>query len=56
MKVKDLIIVEEEYKEYKFFTLYLLLDNGEKYKIGTLKQSTNCNYINCVHKEFKKTS
>lgn len=54
MKVKDLIIVEEEYQGYKFRTLYVVLEDGTKYKIGTLKDSTNCNYINCVHKEFKK--
>lgn len=54
MKVKDLIIVEEEYQAHKFKTLYIVLDDGSKYKIGTLKDSVNCNYINCVHKEFKK--
>lgn len=46
-------VKEEEYQGHKFRVLYLVLD-GTYYKIGTLKDSTNCNYINCVHKEFKK--
>lgn len=54
MKVKDLIIKEEEYKGYKFNTLYLVLEDGTEFKIGTLKMSTNCNFINCVHKDFKQ--
>lgn len=54
MKVKDLIVKEEEFNGYKFNVLYVILDNGKEYKIGTLKDSTNCNYVNCVHKEFKK--
>lgn len=53
MKVKDLIVKQEEYQGHTFYTLYIIIDNKE-YKIGTLKDSTNCNFINCVHKEFKK--
>ncbi len=54
MKVKNLVIKEEEYMGHKFNTLYLILENGQEFKIGTLKESTNCNFVNCVHKEFKK--
>lgn len=54
MKVKNLIIRQEEYMEHKFYTLYLVLEDGTEYKIGTLKESTNCNFVNCVHKEFRK--
>ena len=54
MKVKDLIVKDEEYQGTKFKTLWVVLEDGSTYKIGTLKQGTNINYINCVHKEFKK--
>ena len=28
--------------------------DGQEFKIGTLKESINCNFVNCVHKEFKQ--
>ena len=59
MKMK---IVENEFQGKKFQQLYLVLENGEEYLIGTLKSRevaregkvVKINYINCVHKEYKK--
>lgn len=62
MKVNNLVIKEIEFKGNKIKQLYLILDNNEEYLIGTLKSReiaqdgkvVKINYVNCVHKEFKK--
>lgn len=59
MKMK---IVESEYQGIKFKQLYIVLEDGTEYLVGTLKDKQilrdgkilNIHYINCVHKEFKK--
>lgn len=59
MKVINLEIQESEFKGTKIQQLFITLDNGEQYLIGTLKPKNDfwkVNSINCVHKEFKKKS
>lgn len=57
MKVHTLTIKESEFKGTKIQQLYLVLENGEEYLIGTLKPKNDfwkVSSVNCVHKEFKK--
>ena len=53
MKVQNFIVKEENYKDYKFYSLYVVIDNKE-YLVGTLKEKDKINFINCVHKSYKK--
>lgn len=53
MKVENFIVKEEEYNGNKFKSLYIVI-GGKEYLVGTLKEKDKVNYINCVHKEFKK--
>mgnify|MGYP007124397447 CR=1 FL=1 len=54
MKLQNLIIKEEEYSNHKYYALYIVLENGVEYLLGTLKNSSKINYVNCVHRDFKK--
>lgn len=61
IKIKDLIVIDELYNGTEFKTLGVLAiqnENGKEqeviYKLGTLKNAKSFNYINCIHKDFKK--
>lgn len=53
MQVQNFIVKENEYEGYKYYSLYVIIDKKE-YLLGTLKQKENINYINCIHKDYKK--
>ena len=53
MKVKDLIIKDEEFQGNKIKVLYLVLEDNTIYRVGTLKSGKTFNYVNCMHKEYK---
>ena len=58
MKAIDNMIVKENEIEfngqkYKVKQLYVVVGDKE-YLIGTLKEKEKYNFINCIHKEFKK--
>lgn len=59
MKIDGLKIKEVVFNDKKIKQLYLVVDSKE-YLIGTLKDKSyedkEILYVNCVHKEFKKTN
>lgn len=52
MKVENLIVKKESFKGNEFYSLFVIID-GKEYRIGTLKEKENYNFINCVHRDFK---
>lgn len=53
MQVQNFIVKENEFNGHKYLSLYIIIDKKE-YLMGTIKQKENINYINFIHKDYKK--